>query len=243
VLAHRDAGLARLLQRHLDGYRVETAASTGEADALARELRASAVLADVDAAEPAAPVGVATLRCPLPRVERLVERLGVVAYLVKPVARETLLRAVRDAGPAIRRVLIVDDDAPFAWLLSRMLASDGAPYRVSTAHGGEEALAAMRADRPDLVLLDLGMPGLDGVGVLGRMAGEPALGSVKVIVVSAHDEGDGSVPLAGELRLSKPAGFQLAELARLIDGVVRALAPARPEPDGAAPGPPAARPA
>ena len=85
----------------------------------------------------------------------------------------------------------------------------------------------MRAEPPDLVLLDLAMPGLDGGAVLSQMAADPSLGGIKVIVVSAYSEGEEAVPLGTELHISKPEGFRLAELMRVVGAAINQMDPVR----------------
>ena len=89
---------------------------------------------------------------------------------------------VRDNGV----VLVVDDDPLNRAILTRALERDGHVAR--TAATGEEALAALRADPADVVLLDVVMPGMDGVAVLEELKGDATLRDVPVIMVSALDD-------------------------------------------------------
>ncbi|MBV8085229.1 MAG: response regulator transcription factor [Chloroflexi bacterium] len=86
------------------------------------------------------------------------------------------------------RVLVVDDDQPTINLLQRLLASDG--YVVDVAHGGLEALAHALERQPELVLLDLRLPGLDGLEVCRRLreGGEEA-----ILVLTASDQTESCV--------------------------------------------------
>ncbi|MBL8383087.1 MAG: diguanylate cyclase [Burkholderiales bacterium] len=84
-------------------------------------------------------------------------------------------------------VLIVDDDEANRYTLARRLTRDGFS-RLGMAANGVEALAALRQDSFDLVLLDIMMPELDGFGVLRAMKAEPALAGIPVIVISANDD-------------------------------------------------------
>ena len=122
-------------------------------------------------------VPVPVFRCPIPHINRIAETLGVADYLVKPISREDLLSAIQRLNPTVGNVLIVDDDTHFVRLLARMLASDPNGYRISTAHNGEEALDRLRREPFDLLLADLAIPGLDGIGVIQQMARDPHLGT------------------------------------------------------------------
>jgi len=119
-------------------------------------------------------------------------------------------RAAR-RGAAVTRgrgsasILVVDDDRLNRTLLARTLAALG--HDVVMAANGREALDLMRAREPDIVLLDVVMPELDGIGVLERMKGDPALRSVPVIMVSALEDFDSVVrciELGAEDYLQKP---------------------------------------
>ncbi len=78
----------------------------------------------------------------------------------------------------MKTILVVDDDVYIGDMLTDVLTREG--YCVQHAYSGTEALLVLRAERPDLVLLDLMLPGLTGEEVLAQLAGIPA------IVVSAR---------------------------------------------------------
>ncbi|GAA3047621.1 SpoIIE family protein phosphatase [Actinokineospora globicatena] len=88
--------------------------------------------------------------------------------------------AGRTAGAT---VLVVEDNADLRGFLARLL---GAHWPVTVAANGEQALALIRARRPDLVLSDVTMPGLDGFGLLAALRGNPATEQVPVILLSAR---------------------------------------------------------
>ncbi|MBI1734985.1 MAG: response regulator [Candidatus Rokubacteria bacterium] len=79
-----------------------------------------------------------------------------------------------------RRVLIVDDERTIAETLAECVGPD---YRVELASDGTQALAAVRRERPDVILLDVNMPGLTGVEVLQRVRAMDA--SIPVIMITA----------------------------------------------------------
>ena len=89
---------------------------------------------------------------------------------------------------ALARVLIVDDNHAMVEALSIVVGSKG--HDTLVAYSGEEALALIRADTPDVVLLDLKMPGIDGFETLGRLRAMPEKAGLPVLVVTAQDEDD-----------------------------------------------------
>src|SRR5262245_38753959 len=96
------------------------------------------------------------------------------------------------------RVLVVDDNRDAADMLGWLLRLWGHDGRV--AYDGPAGLAAALAEPPDVLLLDLGLPGLDGYAVAGRVRREPALAAAKLVAVSAYDGG-------GTDRRARAAGF------------------------------------
>ena len=85
-------------------------------------------------------------------------------------------------------LLVVDDEPEIAELLRYHLARAG--HRVSTAANGWEALAVARDDRPELILLDLMLPDLDGFGVCEILRRDSSTATIPVIIVSAWSSGD-----------------------------------------------------
>ncbi|MFA9432595.1 response regulator [Egicoccus sp. AB-alg2] len=83
-----------------------------------------------------------------------------------------------------RRVLVVDDEADVRLLCRVNLEFEG--YEVSEATDGETAIAEVRAGRPDVVLLDVSLPGLQGWDVLDAIKADPALRHIPVVIVSAR---------------------------------------------------------
>ncbi|NMO92587.1 response regulator [Actinomycetospora sp. TBRC 11914] len=126
--------------------------------------------------------------------------------------------------PSAPRVLVVDDDEAVRTLASWQLESDG--FAVDQAGDGEEALTAIDADRPDLVVLDLTMPGVGGLDVLRRVRGATATEALPVIVLSGRSgETDRIVglDLGADDYLVKP--FSPGELAARVRSVLRRTRP------------------
>lgn len=88
--------------------------------------------------------------------------------------------------PPRGKVLVVEDEKDLQDLLTYNLAREG--FAVRIAETGEQALELVKSDRPDLVLLDLMLPGIDGLGVCRRLKGDPATGSIPVVILTAKGE-------------------------------------------------------
>ena len=126
-------------------------------------------------------------------------------------------------------VLLVEDDPDLTRFADLALRLSG--YRAVTAYDGESAMRAARQDRPDVVVLDLRLPGLDGWQVLAALQREPGLASVPVVILTASaDPRD-----CERAQTARIADFVLKPLTadRLLEVVERALAAPRAAPSGA----------
>ena len=83
-----------------------------------------------------------------------------------------------------KHILVVDDDT----LLRRSLGLqlDQAGYRTSTAASAEDALGLARRDQPDLILLDVGLPGMDGLEATKILKGDPQTESIPILAATSH---------------------------------------------------------
>lgn len=129
---------------------------------------------------------------------------------------------------ALGRILVVDDEGPVREVLTEYFATEG--YDVESATSGLEALNAIRGGRADLVLLDVRMPGLDGVQVLRRI--RELTNSLPVIMVTANED----VGLAREMLklgafdyVAKPFDFDYLDRA-VAAGLARVAAKAADPP-------------
>jgi two-component system, OmpR family, response regulator len=86
--------------------------------------------------------------------------------------------------PPLRTLLYVDDDADIREIVQMALTLDG-DLTVHCSDGGERALLKMRIERPDLVVLDVMMPGMDGPTILARMRDDADLRGIPVIFMTA----------------------------------------------------------
>ncbi len=81
-----------------------------------------------------------------------------------------------------KTILIIEDDKFLRELISKKLTKEG--YTISEAIDGEEGFKKVKAEKPDMVLLDLILPGIDGFEVLSKMKSDPALLPIPVIILS-----------------------------------------------------------
>ena len=128
--------------------------------------------------------------CSLPPRMEQAHTAGASGYLLKPLLLAGLEEALDATGQELARVLVVDDDPDALPLLTRMLQIYDPALEVVTASNGQQALDMLRSTQPDLMLLDILLPDLDGRQVLTIKGQEEAIRDIPVIVISAQDPRD-----------------------------------------------------
>jgi signal transduction histidine kinase/DNA-binding response OmpR family regulator len=153
--------------------------------------------------------------------------LGASAFVPKPIERERLVNELLKHVRPPANVLVVDDDLDCLELVERTLLEHG--LEVTCADSGERALGEIAVKHPDLVLLDLKMPGLDGFDVVEHMQQNEALRSIPILVMTSKDLNDEDrARLSGvELVLEKHGGVP-TNLVHLVQRLARRPRPGAP---------------
>lgn len=196
-----DPDVRDLLSRYLsrEGFAVKTASSGPEGLRLAAELRPELITLDVmmpgmdgwavltalksDPALADIPVVMVTITDD----KKLGYALGAADYLTKPIERARLT-AVLDKyrpDPSRRVALVIEDDTVTRQMLRRTLEKEG--WQVAEAENGLVALERVASQRPDIILLDLTMPEMDGFEFAAELHQREGFGTIPIIVVTATD--------------------------------------------------------
>jgi CheY-like chemotaxis protein len=179
------------------GYKVLAAQDGVQGLRLAREVRPLAITLDVmmpnkdgwqvlhDLKTDPLTKGIPVILVTVVDKKTLGYRLGAADYLVKPLdADEVLESLARAAGKQqAPQLLVVDDDPDVIDMIKQLLGES--PYRIETAADGEQALEAVRSAPPDIILLDLLMPNLDGFGVIEELRMHPETIRIPIIILTA----------------------------------------------------------
>lgn len=236
VVLESGGTLQRLLARYLDNAEIAAASDLEIAlQELARMPSQALLVNDASVTEglqqflqmSPLPYGIPAIICSLPGIAEAAGALGADGYLVKPVTREELISAIDRVSPTGRTVLLVDDEPEALRLFRRMLGSTGRGYRVLRASSGRQALQILLAERPDIMLLDLVMPDMDGFQLLAAKSENPALRRIPTVVISARDPA-GQPIVASALAVTRGGGLSTAQLLECIIGLTGLLSPAMP---------------
>ena len=137
-------------------------------------------------------------------------------------SRDPALRlpaAPADTFAPVARILICDNEAPLRALVRATL--DGGGYELAEATDGEEALALSGQFEPDLIVLDMMMPGRSGLEVLAALRQDPKLASTRVILLTARTQAvDRAAADAAGADRFLPKPFSPAELASLVESLL-----------------------
>ena len=255
VLVDEDPAVATLLERYLRGYQVLRMEELdgGKTRELIEEWHPQALILNLqpgtksweamrEEALRIAPPRVPILLCSLPSQKWREQETNVQGWLAKPLYREQLLE-VLDRGDGAREVLVVDDDRGFVQLVKRILEASDGKYEVRWAYEGEEALARIQEKRPDLLLLDLIMPGMDGFQLLEELQSDEELRGIPVVIVTAASYGEDAVAQRGSMiGLARGRGFDTKEVIECLQALLDVIEPQYAGADSV-PGPSAAPPA
>jgi CheY-like chemotaxis protein len=147
------------------------------------------------------------------------------SWLTKPVDQEALMGSLRTAlgTDATTSVLVIEDDEDLGEVLKGFFADHGVHARV--AHTGRQALTMSRDVPPDLLVLDLGLPDIDGYAVVNELRHDERLRSLPLVVYTGRelDETDRRRLRLGETRFVTKAGESPAEFERQVIGLLRSI--------------------
>ncbi|WP_052889514.1 response regulator transcription factor [Thermogemmatispora carboxidivorans] len=122
----------------------------------------------------------------------------------------------------MKHIIVVDDDKETREIITFVLSRNG--FAVTTAADGKQLAALLEVERPDLIILDVMMPGLDGYQIFNRLRHDPALRQIPVIIMTAHAEHIYeriSVDLGAADHITKP--FHPLELVEKVKSLFRML--------------------
>lgn len=165
--------------------------------------------------------GLNVVTMPMPSGRSAIRQRGVHEYLVKPVSRAILKKALSPFGEALNSIMIIDDNRDIVRLFSQTLRSLDRDYDVRAAFGGRQGIKLMRERPPDLLMLDVLMPEMDGFAVIAAMQADAALRDVPVILVSAKGASESITPdIYGEITLRRKSGYSPIELVTCVQALV-----------------------
>ncbi|HEX4330928.1 MAG TPA: ATP-binding protein [Usitatibacter sp.] len=160
--------------------------------------------------------------------ERKALSLGAAAHFAKPVSRDALLAKLRELaapGPDGRVALIIDDDPAARYVIRRSVR---APMRFEEAADGPAGLEAAARVHPEVIFLDLSMPGMNGNEVLERLKADPETAGIPVVVVTSHEIDESLRSRLGKnaRAIMQKRDLSVESLASTLESIQRSAPPA-----------------
>lgn len=174
---------------------------------------------------------VPVIECALPSTTWMIDQLGVAACLSKPITRTQIVEQIGRLNLAQRgrplRILVVDDDMGFVQLVQRSIESlpNARDYAVSRAYDGAQVMEMVGQNPPDLILLDLAMPEMDGFQVIEALHADPATADIPIILLTATRYVQDALEHNTEMVIRQAGGLHPAEVLRCLRAVIEQLEP------------------
>lgn len=231
VVFDEDLAVTQLFERYAEHHSAIGVSAVEQAVHLVKTIEPTALIVDThlnsQAQQALADYPIPIITCPMPSGKRAMQRYGISDFLVKPVTFEALCSALEKLAVPVQNVLIVDDNPDMVRLFTRMMQRLPSPCQVRKAYSGIECLRLMARQRPDVVILDLLLPDMNGLSVIEQLKQDPLLANVPIILASAFGASDAIQKMAqGAVTVSKREGFEPIELVRCVEALVGALKPA-----------------
>jgi signal transduction histidine kinase/CheY-like chemotaxis protein len=236
IVVDPDPSVPLMLSRYLGDRRTLHARDMAEAEALVEAEHPIAVVVNCLPTEADEawfrPLGqlsttssVPIVRCSIPSPSWLAGTSGFDGCLIKPVSTDSLRQNILGLND-FHAILVVDDDIGFVSLMQRMLRRLGYAGEVYSAYDGVTALRVAKERRPDLVLLDLMMPGKTGFEVVAAIRQVPDLEKTRVVAVTASSYATEALShFGGRFAIYRPGGIPTGKVADLLHAMLGVIQP------------------
>jgi CheY-like chemotaxis protein len=144
-----------------------------------------------------------------PSREKAIET-GVLEYIQKPFSAHKLRTVLQRVSPNPERILIIDDNVEVQQLIARIVSLHNDAAEILLAQTAAEALAILAAKQPDVILLDLALPDMNGWHLMMRLKKDPLHAQIPIIIISAHDLSD-APPNTRAMVITQNGGFPIEQ--------------------------------
>jgi GAF domain-containing protein/DNA-binding response OmpR family regulator len=225
----------KLLQR--EGFEVQTADHPAYAEAMVSNLRPTVLIMDVNFADGEGwnmlerlkqrddTFDIPIIVCSVDPDSERAYQIGAHNYISRPFTNEEIVEAALDAEKESQRerILIIDDQPESVRLLFELLNEKG-NYRIFSADNGTEGISLVARRQPNLIILDLRMPGMDGFAVLHELRSNPETAEIPVMIVTGEvDLSSDEQELLANVHILRKTDISEEEYEEFIDNIRRHL--------------------
>lgn len=192
AVVETDSRIVDTVRRYLTGYDVIQASGDTHLKEILHTHHPEAVIYNAPQASTipgssSADLEVPYVICAMPSQAWVTGQAVILSFLAKPITSAKLLHELSRL-PDLTDMLVIDDDRGFVQMIARIIEASPLTCTVQRAYTGQEGLALMRDGQPDVVLLDLVLPDIDGLDVLNTMQAEEQLRDIPVILLTARSD-------------------------------------------------------
>jgi signal transduction histidine kinase len=217
--------LARMLTRQLGDLEIIQVEDVSLLEENIIRYRPSAVVINILASnvQPVITNGIDSIpiiQVSLPSQAWLAKKFGISTSLIKPVTSNQLLEHM-ERYEHIKNILIIDDDREFVQLMYRYLQTSGKEYTVRFAYDGDEGWESLCQQPPDLVLLDLVLPGRDGLEIIEAMKHNLSLSKTEVLTITGTQFDDEMKDkFESQINIQRKGGLSYNQILACIKAIV-----------------------
>lgn len=231
LLIEKDAAIVSMMRRYIRDCDLIQLRDTDTIEELSLKYHPKAIIHNLrPIADPAGQqtiliqdtVGIPVIECSVQSPAWVAQDLAIAGYLTKPIPANVLLDEIARIGN-IQRILVIDDDRGFALLIERILQTSQCAISVQRAYDGLQGLAAITESPPDLVLLDMVMPGLDGLSVLAQLQADPALARIPVMMLASAEYATEKPPSQNPITVRQRDGLYPIEVFGCLNAIIKNL--------------------
>lgn len=224
LVVDADPQVSKLIRRHMPGCTIIQVDSLEQIQEAIHHYSPHGVIVNtpLDAVAPSLDLSIPVVTCSLPSTTQMVRTLGAAACLSKPVLPQQLIEQLQPYAD-IKTLLVIDDDVGVVQLVQRSLENSHPHLLIQRAYNGEQACEMMKTARPDLVMLDLVMPGMSGFDVITVMKDDPELRHIPIILLTATKYISSDTETRGELRIHRHGGLKPMEVLRLLSMITQTV--------------------
>ncbi len=225
VTTYQDPWVQAVVQRSMGQYQIHKAANLDEAIKIADQNEALAVITDRQLSALPAESKRLFIKCSLPSTRRAAEAVGAQELLIKPITVQQLWEMIDLLGIKPTSAVIVDDDVNITRLFRRMMRLHIKNDRLFEVNNAEEAIHQIREQKPDLILLDLDMPIMNGISVLAQKNADAQIAHIPVLLITGHEDKLLENDTEKEIVICRPNGLTISEAVRVMEAVIKSLSP------------------
>ena len=171
------------------------------------------------------PSSIPLIECSIPNIQSITHSSQVIDHIEKPFSPGKLSEIIANCGP-VKNIMVIDDEWGFVQLIKRTLEKINLSLQVSYTLDPIQGLNLLKEKQPDLLLLDINMPGMSGLEILEEMSGDEKLSKIPVLIITVDKMSDVKQGRANNIfTIRRSEGLNTYEMIAYIEAVLDIIRP------------------